>query len=112
MMPASVRSKSANRIQKYFGVLMLVERDSQEPELRFCSGGRTTAPLPVTGILVVLSPLDDDLLCEMQSQFINSIRFAYVTHAINRPQGERSDIIKIKRVKVYQSWRKVGRENE
>lgn len=57
MMPARVRSNSASRIQKYFGVLL--DLDSHEPEFLFCSGGLLVLPV---NILVVLSPLDDDRL--------------------------------------------------
>lgn len=56
IIPAKIRSKRASRIQRYFGV---VDFANQDPEFRFCRTGLTP---PYEAILVILSPLDEDLL--------------------------------------------------
>lgn len=79
-----MRSKSANRIQRYF--CALVPLDNHEPEFLFCKMGLIPLPPvpPHESILVMLSPLEDDLLIitknkkqKKQEQTIMYIRYDF-----------------------------------
>lgn len=76
MMPARTRSKRASLIQRYFGVVLAVlERDSHDPELRFCSGGGLLPPPLLESIIrVMLSPLDEDLLGKWKHMILTTLR--------------------------------------